>query len=54
MEKNIKILIADENDNDRRRLADGLRRSGFHRIDEVQSGEGVIDRIAAKPLTLNL
>ena len=46
MEKNIKILIADENDNDRRRLADGLRRSGFHRIDEVQNGEGVIDRIA--------
>lgn len=47
MEKNIKILIADENDTDRRRLADGLRRSGFHRIDEVQNGENVIDRITS-------
>ena len=47
MEKNIKILIADENEIDRRRTADGLRRSGFHRIEEAQNGEEVINRLAA-------
>lgn len=46
MEQNIKILIADENENDRRRLSDGLRRLGFHRIEETQSGEDVIGRIS--------
>ncbi len=46
MEQNIKILIADENESDRRRLADGLRRSGFHRIEEAQNGEDVITRIS--------
>ena len=39
MEKNIKILIADENEGDRRRTSDGLRRAGFHRIEEAQNGE---------------
>ncbi len=46
MEKNIKILIADENEAERRRLADGLRRSGFHRIDEVSNGEEALAKIA--------
>ena len=46
MEKNIKILIADESENDRRRLADGLRRSGFHRVEEAANGEDVISRIS--------
>lgn len=46
MEQNIKILIADENENDRRRLADGLRRLGFRRVEETQSGEDVINRIS--------
>ena len=47
MEKNIKILIADENEIDRRRTADGLRRSGFHRVEEAQNGEEVINRLAS-------
>lgn len=47
MEKNIKILIADENETERRRLADGLRRSGFHRIEEAANGEDAICRIAS-------
>ena len=46
MEKNIKMLIADENENERRRLADGLRRSGFHRVEEAANGEDVLSRIA--------
>lgn len=46
MEQNIKILIADENEAERRKLADGLRRSGFHRIEEVTNGEEVIERLS--------
>ncbi len=46
MEKNIKILIADENESERRRLADGLRRSGFHRIEEVANGEETLAKIS--------
>jgi len=46
MEKNIKILIADENESERRKLADGLRRSGFHRVEESANGEDTLNRIA--------
>ena len=35
-----------QNTYSRRRLADGLRRSGFHRIEEAQNGEDVITRIS--------
>ncbi len=46
MEKNIKILIADENEVERKRTADGLRRAGFHRIDEVSNGEDALSKIS--------
>ncbi len=46
MKQNTKILIADENENDRKKLADGLRRAGFHRVEEVGNGEEAISRIS--------
>ncbi|MGM9642288.1 MAG: sporulation initiation factor Spo0A C-terminal domain-containing protein, partial [Eubacteriales bacterium] len=46
MEKNIKILIADDNESERKRLADGLRRSGFHRVEEVANGEEALNKLS--------
>ncbi len=39
MEKNAKILICDENREERRKLADSLKKQGFHTIDEADCGD---------------
>lgn len=38
MEKNAKILICDENKEERRKLADALRKEGYHTVDEADGG----------------
>ena len=45
MEKNAKILLCDENSEERKRLADFLTKSGFHYIDEVSNGESAVDKM---------
>ncbi len=45
MEKSVKILICDENREERRELADALRKQGFRTPDEVESGNDALARI---------
>ena len=45
MEKNTKILICDENRDERHRLADGLIKLGFSTPDEAASGDEAIKKI---------
>ncbi len=45
MENNAKILLCDENAEERRRIADVLTKSGFHYIEETASGESAIDKL---------
>ena len=45
MENNAKILLCDENSEERKRLADFLTKSGFHYIDEVSNGENAVDKM---------
>ncbi|MBQ8321684.1 MAG: sporulation transcription factor Spo0A [Clostridia bacterium] len=45
MEKNTKILICDENRDERHRLADGLTKLGFNTPDEAASGDEAIKKI---------
>lgn len=45
MEQNTRILIADEDGGERQRLAEGLRRVGFHNIEEVTNGEEALTKI---------
>jgi two-component system response regulator (stage 0 sporulation protein A) len=47
MESTPKILLCDENSEERRRLYDFLSKSGFHSIDEAVTGDAAIDRIFA-------
>lgn len=45
MENNAKILLCDENTEERRKLIDFLTKSGFHYIDEVSNGDSAIGKI---------
>ncbi len=45
MERNAKILIADESQSERNILRDGLRRAGYTQIDEATNGEEALQRI---------
>ncbi len=45
MENNAKILLCDENSEERKRIIDFLTKSGFHHIDEAVSGESAIEKL---------
>ena len=45
MENNAKILLCDENSEERKRLIDFLTKSGFNQIDEVTTGSLAVDKI---------
>lgn len=45
MENNAKILLCNENTDERKKLIDFLTKSGLHHIDEVANGETAIDKI---------
>ncbi|MCD7776298.1 MAG: response regulator, partial [Firmicutes bacterium] len=45
MEQNIKILIADENGEARRKCRDALVRAGFRSVDEAYNGEDALSKI---------
>lgn len=45
MESNAKILLCDENAEERKRLIDFLTKSGFHLIDEAINGDMAIDKL---------
>ena len=45
MENNAKILLCDENGEERKRIVDFLSKSGFHNIDEVSNGEAALNRL---------
>lgn len=47
METNAKILLCDENGEERKRLIDYLTKAGFHFIDEAVSGSSAIEKILA-------
>ena len=47
MENNAKILLCDENSEERRRIIDFLSKSGFAHIDESISGVDAIDKISS-------
>lgn len=46
MENNAKILLCDENTEERRRIVDFLSKSGFHHIDETANGESAIEKLS--------
>jgi two-component system response regulator (stage 0 sporulation protein A) len=46
MENNAKILLCDENGEERRRIADFLAKSGFRFIDEATNGESAIEKLS--------
>ncbi|MBQ8302928.1 MAG: sporulation transcription factor Spo0A [Clostridia bacterium] len=45
MENNIKILLCDENAEERRRITDFLTKSGFHHIEETANGETAMEKL---------
>lgn len=46
MENNAKILLCDENNEERRRITDFLTKSGFRFIDEAINGEAAIEKLS--------
>ena len=46
MEKTARILIADENNEERIRIARALEKSGYLHVDEVRDGAAAISKIA--------
>ena len=46
MENNVKILLADENNEERGRIAKSLENSGYRHIDEAKDGATAISKIA--------
>ena len=46
MENNAKILLCDENAEERRRIIDFLSKSGIHNVDEATNGESAIEKIS--------
>ena len=45
MESNAKILLCDENGEERKRLVDFLYKSGFHYVDEATNGESAVEKL---------
>lgn len=45
MENNTKILLCDENGEERKRLIDFLSKTGLHYIDEAINGESAVDKL---------
>lgn len=45
MESNAKILLCDENTEERKRVIDGLSKSGFVYVDEAQTGDRAIEKL---------
>lgn len=45
MENNAKILLCDENAEERKRIVDFLTKSGFTQVDEAINGEAALDRV---------
>ena len=45
MDNNAKILLCNENIEERKRIVDFLAKSGFHHIDEVSLGDTAIDKL---------
>lgn len=45
MENSAKILLCDENAEERRRIIDFLTKAGFHHIDEAPDGEAAINKL---------
>ena len=45
MENNSKILLCDENAEERKRIVDFLSKSGFRCVDEVSDGESALDKL---------
>ena len=45
MEKSIKVLICDENREERRNLVDGLKKRGILTVDEAECGDAAIKRL---------
>ena len=45
MELNVKILIAEENAAERHNLREGLRRAGFHNVEEAANGEEALGKL---------
>ena len=45
METQAKILLCDENGEERARLADSLSKAGFKYVDEVSDGERALEKI---------
>ena len=45
MELNVKILIAEENAAERHNLREGLRRAGFHNVEEAVNGEDALQKL---------
>ena len=45
MELNVKILIAEENASERHNLREGLRRAGFHNVEEAINGEDALGKL---------
>ena len=46
MENNAKILICDENNEERAKLIENLERSGYRMCDEAENGNSALDMIA--------
>lgn len=46
MENNAKILLCDENSEERRRITDFLTKSGFRFIDEATNGDAAIEKLS--------
>ena len=46
MENNAKILLCDENSEERRRITEYLTKSGFRFIDEASNGEAAIEKLS--------
>ena len=45
MENNAKILLCDENGEERKKVVDFLAKSGFHYVDESSNGENALDKL---------
>lgn len=46
MENNAKILLCDENGEERRRIVDFLSKAGLHNVDEATNGENAIEKLS--------
>ena len=52
MENTSKLLICDENSEERKKIADFLLKNGFRFVDEAQNGDAALDKISANSYDL--